>query len=87
MDRTTLTAALKPLERRGLVRSEANPKDKRSRLLVLTDKGLALLAEAVPIWRREHGMLDEDLGAERLGTLHSGLSAVAAGPDKQREPA
>jgi DNA-binding MarR family transcriptional regulator len=28
MDRTTLTAALKPLERRGLVRIEPHPKDR-----------------------------------------------------------
>src|SRR5579871_3043775 len=29
MDRTTLTAALKPLERRGLVRITTDPKDRR----------------------------------------------------------
>ena len=50
MDRTTLTAALKPLQRRGLVRVEADPDDRRSRRLVLTDSGLALLARALPIW-------------------------------------
>jgi len=88
MDRTTLTAALKPLERRGLVRSEADPRDRRSRLLVLTDDGLALLAQAVPIWHREHGALDQELGEERLGALHAGLAAVVAppAPEKQREP-
>src|SRR6202012_831073 len=48
MDRTTLTAALKPLERRGLVRVEVDPRDKRSRLLVLTDAGREVLAAAVP---------------------------------------
>jgi len=31
MDRTTLTAALKPLERRGLVSIEQDPKDKRGK--------------------------------------------------------
>src|SRR5262245_4770738 len=35
MDRTTLTAALKPLERRGLLRAAADPEDRRSRLLAL----------------------------------------------------
>src|SRR6202051_1798675 len=49
MDRTTLTAALKPLERRGLVVAEADPKDRRSRLLQLTPAGRALLSPAVPI--------------------------------------
>src|SRR4051794_7885066 len=52
MDRTTLTAALKPLERRGLIAVRQDPKDKRSRLLALTPGGRKLLASAVPIWER-----------------------------------
>ena len=39
MDRTTLTAALKPLERRGLVKIANDPSDRRSRVLILTAKG------------------------------------------------
>src|SRR5690242_6499068 len=39
MDRTTLTAALKPLERRGLVRVSPDPNDRRGRLLLLTPQG------------------------------------------------
>lgn len=62
MDRTTLTAALKPLERRGLVTVRVDPADKRSRRLALTDAGRALLARAVPIWTREHAALDAQLG-------------------------
>jgi DNA-binding MarR family transcriptional regulator len=50
MDRTTLTAALKPLARRGLVEVRPDPKDKRSRLLGLTPEGRELLARALPIW-------------------------------------
>ncbi len=61
MDRTTLTAALKPLQRRGLVESMVDPKDKRSRRLKLTDDGRALLASAVPIWKTAHAELDEIL--------------------------
>src|SRR4051794_5002898 len=54
MDRTTLTAALKPLERRGLVEVRVDAADRRSRLLTLTPAGLALLSSAVPIWERTH---------------------------------
>jgi DNA-binding MarR family transcriptional regulator len=61
MDRTTLTAALKPLERRGLVKVVPNPQDGRSRLLKLTAKGRELLAEAMPVWESTHGELDEKL--------------------------
>src|ERR1700709_1778827 len=51
MDRTTLTAALKPLERRELVEVSVDPADQRNRLLVLTNAGREVLASAVPIWR------------------------------------
>ncbi|WMT91510.1 MarR family transcriptional regulator [Pelagibacterium sp. H642] len=71
MDRTTLTAALKPLERRGLVMLGVDPADRRSRRLTLTDKGLALLGQAVPVWEAEHGALEKQL--ELAGTpLHAG---------------
>jgi len=69
MDRTTLTAALKPLERRGLVSVFADNKDKRVKRLGLTAAGRHLLADAVPVWRRTHDDLDdlfEAGGPERL---------------------
>jgi DNA-binding MarR family transcriptional regulator len=62
MDRTTLTAALKPLERRGLVTVSVDPADRRGRRLVLTPAGHRLLAEATPIWEREHAAVDVLLG-------------------------
>lgn len=76
MDRTTLTAALKPLERRGLLTIAADPKDRRARVLSLTDEGRAVLAQAVPIWTREHGKLDEEL-AGGSDALRAGLRALA----------
>lgn len=50
MDRTTLTANLKPLARRGLVEVAVDAEDKRGRRLRLTPAGRALLAAALPIW-------------------------------------
>ena len=61
MDRTTLTAALKPLERRGLVVAAAHPMDRRSRLLQLTPAGRALLSQAVPIWKATHAAVEAGL--------------------------
>jgi DNA-binding MarR family transcriptional regulator len=61
MDRTTLTANLKPLVRRGLLRVEADPEDARGRLLALTDAGRDLLLRAVPIWRAAHDDLDGEI--------------------------
>ena len=61
MDRTTLTAALKPLTRRGLIEARLDEKDGRMRRLRLTDGGRALLAEALPVWRAEHNRVDKAL--------------------------
>lgn len=51
MDRTTLTANLKPLERRGLLTVMVDPADRRGRLLALTRSGRDILIAALPIWR------------------------------------
>ena len=77
MDRTTLTANLKPLERRGLVEIMPNPADRRSRLLKLTDEGSALLVRAVPIWRSEHAAIDAEIEALQPDVLRKGLSGLA----------
>jgi DNA-binding MarR family transcriptional regulator len=68
MDRTTLTANLKPLERRGLVAVRVDEADRRSRRLSLTPSGRALLVAAVPIWKRTHAALERQLkrGADAL---------------------
>lgn len=76
MDRTTLTAALKPLERRRLLRAKANPDDRRARRLSLTAKGRAVLEKAVPIWRREHARVEGRLAD--APALRRGLAALAA---------
>ena len=61
IDQTTLTAALKPLERRGWINIVPNPKDRRARLLSLTPSGKAALAAAVPVWKTTHAALEERL--------------------------
>lgn len=76
MDRTTLTANLKPLERRGLLTSGVDPADRRGRRLSLTDEGRAVLAAATPIWIGSHAELDT-IVADGAG-LREGLRALAA---------
>lgn len=61
MDRTTLTAALKVLERRGLLEVLPDPTDRRGRHLKLTPSGEATLAQAVPIWQQTHALIDSKL--------------------------
>jgi DNA-binding MarR family transcriptional regulator len=77
MDRTTLTAALKPLARRGLVVAVVDPADRRGRELRLTPKGHRLLGLATPIWEREHAEIDRLVpppGPENLRSVLRTLS-------------
>jgi DNA-binding MarR family transcriptional regulator len=76
MDRTTLTAALKPLERRGLVEVMKDPADRRGRLLRLTADGKALLARALPIWEKTHGEIEGLLMDGGPARLRSDLNAL-----------
>ena len=69
LDRTTLTAALKPLERRGLVAVTKDPSDRRGRRLSLTPEGRTLLASAVPVWEQSHRDVEallKDVDPDRL---------------------
>jgi DNA-binding MarR family transcriptional regulator len=73
MDRTTLTAALKPLERRGLIRVFVDPDDRRGKFMTLTPEGTQLLADALPVWESNHRdletMLDGNAANLRKGLL------------------
>lgn len=75
MDRTTLTAALKPLVRDGLAMIHVDPADRRNRLLALTDKGHERLAAAVPIWRSLHAAIEA--GLPDAEALRAGLRILA----------
>jgi DNA-binding MarR family transcriptional regulator len=77
MDRTTLTAALKPLERRGLVEVMVGPADRRSRLLALSPAGRSLLASAVPIWERTHAAVEASLPDADPDRLRNDLRALS----------
>ena len=66
MDRTTLTANVKPLRRRGLVAVGADPADGRRQLLRLTEDGRAALAAAVPVWRATHAAIEAVAGEADL---------------------
>jgi DNA-binding MarR family transcriptional regulator len=77
MDRTTLTATLKPLERRGLVKVAADRLDRRSRQLSLTAQGNALLASAMPVWEHTHRDVESLLEYRDPDRLRSSLLALS----------
>jgi DNA-binding MarR family transcriptional regulator len=76
MDRTTLTANLKPLERQGLVETDIDPSDRRGRLLVLTSAGRKRLQAALPVWQRTHAEV-ERLVRSDARSLRAGLQALS----------
>jgi DNA-binding MarR family transcriptional regulator len=78
MDRTTLTAALKPLERRGLVKVSVDPADRRSRLTALTAKGENVLGSAVRVWERTHREIEGMLPAGDPNRLRGNLDRLSA---------
>ncbi len=76
MDRTTLTALVKPLERRGLVAVAIDEADRRGRRLSLTPAGRAALAAAVPTWRSTLAAVEAGLDAP--DGLRATLSTLSA---------
>jgi len=77
MDRTTLTANLKPLERRGLVKVAVDAADRRSRLMSLTSAGRALLAAAIPLWKRAQTMNERLVSPSSCDRLRADLRALS----------
>jgi DNA-binding MarR family transcriptional regulator len=77
MDRTTLTANLKPLERRGLVKVTIDRADRRGRCVTLTAAGRALLEAAMPVWRRTHAGVEKLLPGADPDHLRVDLRALS----------
>jgi DNA-binding MarR family transcriptional regulator len=77
MDRTTLTANLKPLERRGLIKVMVDKEDKRSRRLTLTAAGRKLLIKAFPIWQQAHAAAERSLARANADALRADLRALS----------
>jgi DNA-binding MarR family transcriptional regulator len=77
MDRTTLTAALKPLQRRRLLKVAVDPADRRSRVLTLTPQGRRLLGRAVPVWEKTHTSVEALLPDGDPDRFRKNLRAVS----------
>ncbi|MGE0257866.1 MAG: MarR family winged helix-turn-helix transcriptional regulator [Alphaproteobacteria bacterium] len=79
MDRTTLTANLKPLGRRGLIELRVGSSDRRSRRLILTGAGRDLLTEALPLWAIRHREIESLLAGSDADALRTELLALSRG--------
>jgi DNA-binding MarR family transcriptional regulator len=77
MDRTTLTAALKPLERRALVAVRPDESDRRSRNISLTEQGVKLLRKAMPLWKKVQGRIMREVGTGGLPVFRTQLGQLS----------
>jgi DNA-binding MarR family transcriptional regulator len=64
MDRTSVTRALAPLERDGLIHSRSGA-DKRIRIVSVTSRGRKLVEDAEPKWCQAQEALIETIGEDR----------------------
>src|SRR6202050_1833341 len=64
LDRSTLGQNLRPLERDKFITLLTNPRDRRVRLIALTNLGMSKFNEAKPYWQKAQERFEEVFGAE-----------------------
>jgi len=75
MDRSTLTADLRPLDAQGLI-TIVPGEDRRTRVITVTEHGLEAIGTALPLWRRAQEHVEQTLGKGRLDALLDELREV-----------
>ena len=81
-ERTTLTRNLTILEKKGLIVIEPG-KDRRERQVSITERGLEVLMEAIPLWEAAQAHIEQGLGGDRMDSLLKGLSEIISLSRKQ----
>lgn len=71
-----LQQMLDGLERQGVLQRSVDPQDKRGRLVELTDKGHAALADADRIKGELTAVFEQQMGKDRLAQLETLLDAM-----------
>jgi DNA-binding MarR family transcriptional regulator len=74
-ERTTLTRNLTILEKKGLIVIEPG-KDRRERQVSITERGLKVLMEAIPLWEAAQAHTEQGLGGDRMDSLLKDLSEM-----------
>lgn len=76
MDRTTLTAMLKPLARRGLLAIAEDKEDRRGRRLHLLPEGRELLIKALPLWTETENLVELEILQSDPATFRETLRSI-----------
>ncbi len=76
MDRTTLSANLKPMERDELVKIVPSPLDRRAKAVTLTRQGTLRYQQAFPLWEGVQEEFEGAYGEKEAKTLRSAARSV-----------
>ena len=69
LDQTTLSRAIKPLIRDGLLSITADESDLRSKIISLSPKGKIAYQEALPLWKDAQQSLKDKLGNKQINQI------------------
>jgi len=78
MDAGALAHTLKPLERDGLVAVAVDPNDRRNRLIRLTRRGRAKLAETDALWTKAQASFETGFGRVKSDSLREALQFLVS---------
>ncbi|MEM7662957.1 MAG: MarR family winged helix-turn-helix transcriptional regulator [Pseudomonadota bacterium] len=77
MDVSTLTRNLKPLIKRQLIETRANPRDGRAKVITITNDGRACLDRALPLWEDAQQETLKELNADEWAGLKQAIKLLA----------
>jgi DNA-binding MarR family transcriptional regulator len=83
---STATRMIDRLVRRGVVRREAHPDDRRASWVAISEQGRAIVASVTERRRREFGRILRKMGPESRRYLVQGLEALNNAADEAPEP-
>src|ERR1700761_7441387 len=78
LDRTALNHNLKPLERDGLVSISVDRNDRRSKLVQLTKRGEARLADSHAAWKAAQDRFEAAFGVKEAAELRRTMDLIAS---------
>jgi DNA-binding MarR family transcriptional regulator len=76
MERSTLSRNIAILQKKGLVTTEEG-EDRRHQRIRITDSGISVLREALPLWQGVQECLVRELGEERIKNLLEDLQHLS----------
>jgi len=76
LDRSTVGRNVRVLEREKLVTTRSGDEDQREAMVVLADRGAAILEAAEPLWQKCQHEIEDRLGPARIEGLHDIMRAL-----------